>query len=519
MLKFAVLIYCILFSSIKPDDGDCSVMSHNDCPYIADHYPDLEEHTLPEEYDQYAFQTPPRNDALGNYLSTFQDMRYIVGYAEYTYNKKKNYCTIRFITFVNPDLGDEGIDYDILYTFGDNDETDDNELSLNSRDDSYPNGLSASCRVINKQTQNEVVSLKLQDLYLMWDNVEVNLPDEYYKKGQRGSIVELFGWSLEDIGEECEFLGIAGYLGVKVFSPNEHLLQDKMLEGNTLNPWWYGTQVVSYKYDARVGNQKQLKKIINRCRSYNVRVYAEVVINHMTGAGNDCYENHTLNDCTHFGAKEGSAGSPFWRYGYIIENNPYTNNRFMGEYPSVPYFPSDFHCFSQIKNWDDPLDLSYSHFVTLMDINTEKEYPRQRIADFFTELISIGFSGISIANGRHIPSFSMAQILKKFKENLGNVLPDDLLIIILIEDVKMKLILCDLDSIINYGPSFDEYLKREKFNKDDMNKIKFWFKGCLAEEDFLEMYEPLCEYMIDIDVTRWVISLEYSDDINMATRE
>ena len=72
-----------------------------------------------------------------------------------------------------------------------------------------------------------------------------------------------------------------------------------------------------------------------------------------------------------------------------------------------------------------------------MDIKTEKEYPRQRIADFFTELISIGFSGISIPNGRHIPSFSLAQILKRFKENLGNELPDDLLIIILIENINI----------------------------------------------------------------------------------
>ena len=88
----------------------------------------------------------------------------------------------------------------------------------------------------------------------------------------------------------------------------------------------------------------------------------------------------------------------------------------------------------------------------------------------------------------------MALILKKFKENLGNELPDDLSIIILIENINIDIILCDIDSIINYGSTFDEYLKKAKFNNDDINKIKIWFKGCLSEEEiYLEGYEPLCE--------------------------
>ena len=158
-------------------------------------------------------------------------MRYLVGYAQLEYNRKHNLCSVTFITRVNPDLGTEGIDYYILYTFGDEDEQEDNVYQVNSRDDSYPNGLSLSCRIINKKTSNEVASLTLPLVYFLWDNVEIDLPDEFYKNGQRGSIVELFGWSLEDIGEECEFLGIAGYMGVKVFSPNEHLLTMKMLKG------------------------------------------------------------------------------------------------------------------------------------------------------------------------------------------------------------------------------------------------------------------------------------------------
>ena len=181
-------------------------------------------------------------------------MRYLVGYAQLKYNEDKTICTLKFITKVNPILGVEGTDYQIKYNFGEI-EQDNNSIEFNSREHSFPKGLSVSARIINKKTGDEMVKLELEKEYLIWDNPKIELPDEY-ENGQRGSIVELFGWPYPDIGEECEFIGNAGYLGVKIFSVTEQLLTDTMNEGGTLNPWWYGTQVVSYKYEARVGNQK-----------------------------------------------------------------------------------------------------------------------------------------------------------------------------------------------------------------------------------------------------------------------
>jgi alpha-amylase len=39
------------------------------------------------------------------------------------------------------------------------------------------------------------------------------------KGGQKGGIVEMFGWPYADVAQECEFLGKAGWMGVKVFPP------------------------------------------------------------------------------------------------------------------------------------------------------------------------------------------------------------------------------------------------------------------------------------------------------------
>ena len=503
------IFFILLFGALSEE---CTILDYFACTTLNN------DTDVPDTYDKYAFQTPPRSDALGNYRSSFQDMRYLVGWIELTYNSAKNSCTVTFNTKVNPDLGTKDVDYTIIYTFGEQDQSD-NYITINSKDGSYPNGMSVSCRIINAKTESEVVSLELQNVYFIWDNIEVNTPDEY-KNGQRGAIVELFGWAMEDVGEECEFLGIAGYLGVKIFSPYESLLSDTMTEGDTLNPWWYGTQVVSYKYDCRSGNQKQLKKIINRCRAVNVRVYAELVVNHMTGDGNDMNPRHYTSTCTQWGPKEGSGGSPFYTQANQISLNYYTNKPPANEYPSVPYFPSDFHCGKGISEWDDPDQLCYGALAGLQDLNTEKEYVRKRIATYIVDLLSLGISGVALANGRHIPNYSWAKILRYVKEYLGNKLPDDFMAIIIIEGLDIGIAICNEDNtILDFGTHFTNILKSENFKDSEILQIKLWFKGCLSYADYLVNYSPACDAEKDeelfIDVQRWTISLEYSDDINM----
>ena len=509
MRKLILIIFSILITEIS---SQCQIIDGISCVALE------EEFEIPEKYDIYGFQTPPRNDALGNYLSTFQDMRYIVGWIELLYNAVNTDCKVTFNTKVNPDLGIKGKDYHILYTFGNQDETKNNYLTVTD-DESYPNGFSVSCRVINEKTGNEVVSLKLQDVYFIWDNIEVDTPPEYLD-GQRGAIVELFGWPMEDVGEECEFLGIAGYLGVKIFSPYESLLSETMTEGSTLNPWWYGTQVVSYKYDCRSGNQKQLKKIVNRCRAVNVRVYAEIVINHMTGDSNDMNPIHYNDGCVTWGPKTGSGGSPFYTHSGQISNNYYTGQPPANEYPSVPYMPSDFHCGRGITDWKDPTQLCYGSLAGLQDLNTEKEYVQKRIATYIVDLISLGVSGFVIVNGRHIPNFAWAQIFGHVKYYLGNKLPLDFMAIINLENADMDIILCEQnEDILDFGPYFSNLLKKEGFKDTEIQQIKFWFKGNLAYEDFLGQYDASCDIENEddlfVDVSRWTISLEYSDDINM----
>ena len=52
---------------------------------------DINQNAISSLFDENCFQTPPKNDILGNYKSSYQDMHYIVGYAQLKYfDNQKN---------------------------------------------------------------------------------------------------------------------------------------------------------------------------------------------------------------------------------------------------------------------------------------------------------------------------------------------------------------------------------------------------------------------------------------------
>ena len=459
----------------------------------------------PSEWDERSFQTPPKDDTLGNYRETYQDMHYLVGYAQLLYSSDKKVCTINFITRVNPKLGTAGSDYKILYTFGTT-EQESNSITLTS-DNKFPDGMPISARVLDNNG-NQLAKLVLEDEYFMWDNPTVNQGPQY-EGGQKGAIVELFGWPFDDIAEECEFLGKAGYMAVKVFPASESILTFDTVENGELNPWWFLYQPVSYRLHSRMGDKKQLKNMINTCRQHGVRVYTDAVINHMAGNGNDMYADHRNNvgSCVHWGPKAGSAGSPWWTTGWQYENNAYTGKRPGLEFPSVPYTASDFHCERSLNSWTDANILNTGWLSGLTDLNTEKEYVQQRIADYITDMLSMGVSGIRVDAAKHISPADLAQIFKKLKDNLGGgELPDDFTAYLeVLFGGEKDLLMCG-GGDYSYGSPFVNKLKAAGLSDGDVDKIKIW--GSDYPKEF-----PICGYW-EITPKRHAIGLDCHDDQN-----
>ena len=459
----------------------------------------------PADWDERSFQTPPRDDTLGNYRETYQDMHYLVGYVQLLYTQDKRSCILNFKTRVNPKLGTQGTDYKILYTFGTK-EQESYTITLTSAD-TFPDGMPVSCRIVDN-SGNQLAKLELEDLYFMWDNPTVNQGSQY-ENGQKGAIVEMFGWPYDDIAEECEFLGKAGYMAVKVFPPNEAILTYDTVENGELNPWWFIYQPVSYRLHSRMGDIKQLKNMINTCRKNGVRVYADAVVNHMAGNGNDMYADHRNNagSCVHWGPKNASAGSPWWTTGWQYENNAYTGIRPGLEFPSVPYTASDFHCERSLNSWTDGTILNYGWLTGLTDLNTEKDYVQQRIADYITMLLSVGVSGVRIDAAKHISPSNLAQIFKKLKDNLGGgELPDDFTAYLeVLFGGEKDLLMCG-GGDYSYGSPFVNKMKAAGLSDGDVDKIKIW--GSDYPKEF-----PICGYW-EITPKRHAIGLDCHDDQN-----
>ena len=103
--------------------------------------------------------------------------------------------------------------------------------------------------------------------------------------GNRSVIVQLMEWKWSEIAKECEiFLGPYGYGGVQTSPVTENAVINN-------RPWWERYQPVSYKLITRSGDENQFRDMVDRCNKAGVRIYVDIILNHMTGGGSGNYFN------------------------------------------------------------------------------------------------------------------------------------------------------------------------------------------------------------------------------------
>lgn len=129
--------------------------------------------------------------------------------------------------------------------------------------------------------------------------------------------------------------------------------------------------------------------------------------------------------CATWGPKDSTGSSPYFTHNFMFQNSNNTGLRPGCEFPGVPYIATDFHCERSLSSWTDGFILNNGWLSGLTDLDTESDYVRERIAAYFTDLLSIGFSGFRIDAAKHIYPKSLAAILAKLKSNLGGDLPED----------------------------------------------------------------------------------------------
>lgn len=194
----------------------------------------------------------------------------------------------------------------------------------------------------------------------------------------RNSIVHLFEWKWNDIADECErFLQHKGYAGVQVSPVSENIIAAN-------RPWWERYQPISYLLNTRSGNEEEFGNMVRRCKAVGVNIYVDVVINHMTGPGNQ---------------GTGTGGSV-----------AYPDNK---DYPAVPYSGYDFHADCTINDYNNPEEVRNCELVGLKDLNQSTEYVRGKIVDFLNHLIELGVAGFRVDAAKHMHPIDLEVIYNR----------------------------------------------------------------------------------------------------------
>ena len=439
---------------------DCTVLDFFTCPDTRYNAPG----DMPEKWANHLWNTPKRGES--DWKKGYQDMSTLVGYARQTYSSGRKSCTVTIITKTHHSL-------DLTYYF--------DGVAQKENTKVYDSTYTGLLKIKIVAATGE--QLELDEVDFIWNTAPVKARNGDYRNGKKGAIVEMFGWPDDDIAQECKHIAEAGYLGVKVFPHQEQVMSTQPFE-NELNPWYFMYQPVSYRLQGRMGSRTQFRNMIKTCRSYGVRVYADAVVNHMSGGGNDAQEHRNPSaSCTYWPGKQSSAnetGSPYYTPSYTFGTNSWGEPRNVLEYPAVPYGPMDFHCDKACNSWANPMNLNTGWLTGLTDLDTSKEYVRQRIADYFVDLLSIGVTGFRVDAAKHIHPTDLAAIFKKFKDGMGGDLPEDWFTWLeVLTGGESQLLMGD--SEYSFSTFFENEMKKEGLTAEDIDKVKIWWSGYPTE--------------------------------------
>lgn len=178
--------------------------------------------------------------------------------------------------------------------------------------------------------------------------------------GNRQGIVHLFEWKWLDIGDECEnFLGPKGFGGVQTSPANENVV----IAGR---PWYERYQPISFKLETRSGNESEFREMVKRCRNVGVRIYVDVVVNHM--------------------AAPQPASQAIGTGGSVADPN-------IRSYPAVPFNSSDFNAPCAIENYNNATQVRDCELVSLPDLDQRRKKVRDIIVDHMNHLVDLGVAG------------------------------------------------------------------------------------------------------------------------------
>lgn len=213
------------------------------------------------------------------------------------------------------------------------------------------------------------------------------------------SIAVLFGWKWIDIMHEVPFLAAHGYDAIKISPPQEFVMRQG-------DPWWTIYQPVTYQPSSFYGTKEEFIKMIDFCHGYNIKVYADLILNHMA--------HYVDSEPEHIGTN----GTKFEKYSYGPLNDE--NDRY--EYDDFYHFDPEgnkqisMEDYSKIENiWH----LEHYDLVNLPKLNLDNPHVVYVLRKYVKHLLSLGIDGFRIDAAKHLKIKAAEKILVGLKTHDG----------------------------------------------------------------------------------------------------
>ena len=235
--------------------------------------------------------------------------------------------------------------------------------------------------------------------------LDKNSPEAGPGRVAQGDVIaNLWEWNWESIAKECvNVLGPKGYGGVQVAPPQNSVSLDNV-PNKPQHPWWEVYQPVDYTLDSRMGTEAEFKSMVAACRGAGIKVYADVVINHMARDGSESY-----------------GGATFTRYNYpgLYERADFHSHP---EDCPVP-LPADPNDENTIWNFNDYRQVTNCELLRLPDLRTETNEVQDTLAGYLNKLINYGVSGFRVDAAKHVPQADLAAIKSKLDRTVDGDTP------------------------------------------------------------------------------------------------
>lgn len=192
-------------------------------------------------------------------------------------------------------------------------------------------------------------------------------------------ILHTFNWKYSKIIEHINNIADAGFGAI--------LIPPILYSDPNSEYWWQRYQPKDYRILlSQLGTKKELETIISNAHNKNLKIYADIVINHMA--------NEARDDRYNFPGEKELAN-------YKKKRQYFNDNMLYGDLSKGIFSPYDFNTPDGIDNWNDREDVVYGELGGLPDLNSNDwVLEQQRI--LFQKLCEMEFDGFRIDAIKHI---------------------------------------------------------------------------------------------------------------------